>query len=472
MATFRLFKIHLRVPFLTLAIIESLLCIVAVFAAVHIRFGGDLTPQHLADNNLFSPVLSALVFGLVMPMTMLAMGLYQARFRGGISGVLLRSITGFFAGAVILALVYYVFPNLYIGRGVFGIALLLSFIAVTLLRPVFFYYVDKDVLKMRVLVLGAGERASTITQRLRRKVDHRGFDIVGYASVKTDTKVLVDPDKVIQIEGTLLDFCVKHKVDEIVVAPDERRKGLLLDELLDCKLHGVAVIDILSFFEREQGKLPLDIMRPDWLIYSDGFNQGTFRDISKRTFDFIASALILSITWPFMLLAVIGIKLEDGINAPVIYRQVRVGFLGAPFSVLKFRSMSVDAEKDGVAKWATKNDARVTRMGSFMRVTRIDELPQILNVLKGDMSFVGPRPERPEFVESLTGQITNYKERHAVKPGITGWAQVCYPYGASLNDSIQKQEFDLFYIKNHTLFLDILILCQTAEVVLFGKGAR
>ena len=471
MATFRLFKIHLRVPFLTLALIESLLCIAAVFAAVHIRFGGELSAESLARNNVYSPVLSALSFGIIMPVTMMAMGLYQARFRGGISGVLLRSISGFFAGAVFLALLYYVFPSLYIGRGVFGIALLLSFIGVTLLRPLFFYYVEKDVLKMRVLVLGAGERANSITQRLRRKVDHRGFDIVGYAPVKTDSKTLIEENKLIHLDGTLLEFCVENKIDEIVVAPDERRKGLMLNDLLDCKLHGIAVIDILSFFEREQGKLPLDIMRPDWLIYSDGFSKGTLRDISKRTFDIVASLLILAITWPFMLMAIIGIKLEDGFGAPVIYRQVRVGFLGAPFSVLKFRSMTVDAEKNG-AQWASKNDARVTRMGSFMRVTRIDELPQILNVLKGDMSFVGPRPERPEFVENLTEQITNYKERHAVKPGITGWAQVCYPYGASLKDSIQKQEFDLFYIKNHTMFLDVLILCQTAEVVLFGKGAR
>jgi sugar transferase (PEP-CTERM system associated) len=470
-ATFRLFKIHLRVPFLTLALIESLLCIAAVFAAVHIRFGGELSAESLARNNVYSPVLSALSFGIIMPVTMMAMGLYQARFRGGISGVLLRSISGFFAGAVFLALLYYVFPSLYIGRGVFGIALLLSFIGVTLLRPLFFYYVEKDVLKMRVLVLGAGERANSITQRLRRKVDHRGFDIVGYAPVKTDSKTLIEENKLIHLDGTLLEFCVENKIDEIVVAPDERRKGLMLNDLLDCKLHGIAVIDILSFFEREQGKLPLDIMRPDWLIYSDGFSKGTLRDISKRTFDIVASLLILAITWPFMLMAIIGIKLEDGFGAPIIYRQVRVGFLGAPFSVLKFRSMTVDAEKNG-AQWASKNDARVTRMGSFMRVTRIDELPQILNVLKGDMSFVGPRPERPEFVENLTEQITNYKERHAVKPGITGWAQVCYPYGASLKDSIQKQEFDLFYIKNHTMFLDVLILCQTAEVVLFGKGAR
>ena len=472
MATFRLFKIHLRVPFLTLALIESLLCIGAVFAAVYLRFGGQTSAEYLAKFNVGSPVLSALSFGVVMPITMMAMGLYQARFRGGVSGVLLRSVSGFFAGAVFLTLLYYVIPDLFIGRGVFGIALVISFCAVTLLRPLFFYYVDKDILKARVLVLGAGERANSITQRLRRKVDHRGFDIVGFAPAKTDPVTYIDAERLVTIQGTLLDFCVANKVDEIVVAPDERRRGLMLEELLDCKLHGIDVIDILSFFEREQGKLPLDIMRPDWLIYSDGFDQGALRDVSKRIFDIIASALIIAITWPFMLLAYIGIKLEDGLSAPVIYRQIRVGFLGAPFSVLKFRSMGVDAEKDGKAQWASAQDPRVTLMGSFMRKTRIDELPQILNVLRGDMSFVGPRPERPEFVESLKGQITNYKERHAVKPGITGWAQVCYPYGASLKDSIQKQEFDLFYIKNHTLFLDILILCQTAEVVLFGKGAR
>ncbi|MCL4136923.1 UNVERIFIED_CONTAM: hypothetical protein GTU68_038662 [Idotea baltica] len=189
-------------------------------------------------------------------------------------------------------------------------------------------------------------------------------------------------------------------------------------------------------------------------------------------FDMLASGFILLITWPFMLFALIGIKLEDGMSAPIFYGQTRVGHLGEPFQVLKFRSMSVNAERDGVAQWATKNDSRVTAIGKIMRVTRIDELPQILNVLRGDMSFVGPRPERPPFVEELQKEIPYYQERHAVKPGITGWAQVCYPYGASLQDSVQKQEFDLYYIKNHTIFLDLLILCQTAEVVLFGKGAR
>lgn len=464
---------HLRVPFLTLAIIESLLCIASMWAAVYIRFDGVLlTSDNLADYSINSPILSAIIFGLVMPVTMMAMGLYQARFRGGVSGVILRSISGFLSGAVILALIYYLFPSLYMGRGIFAIALIISFVAVSLVRPVFFYYVDKDILKNRILVLGTGNRARAISERLRRKVDRRGFDIVGYVPVAPNQEILLDEHQLVRPKGSLLEYCNQHNINEIVVALDERRDALPLNELIDCKLHGIAIIDILAFFEREQGKLPLDIMRPDCLIYADGFNQGTLRDISKRSFDVLASLLILAITWPFMLFAVIGIKLEEGLNAPVIYNQIRVGFLGKPFSVLKFRSMSVDAEKNGIAQWATKNDSRVTRMGSLMRVTRIDELPQILNVLRGDMSFVGPRPERPEFVEDLTEQINNYKERHAVKPGITGWAQVCYPYGASLTDSIQKQEFDLFYIKNHTLFLDILILCQTAEVVLFGKGAR
>ena len=282
----------------------------------------------------------------------------------------------------------------------------------------------------------------------------------------------VEPGLVLERPESLLEYCTENDIDEIVVAMDEKRNSKPLDALLRCKINGIEISDILGFFEREQGKIPLDIMRPDWLIYSDGFEKSALKGVMKRSFDIIASMLILAITWPFMLFAFLAIKIEDGWDAPVIYQQDRVGLLGQSFPVLKFRSMSVNAEKAGVAQWATKNDSRVTKVGAFMRTTRIDELPQILNVLRGDMSFVGPRPERPQFVEELGNQIPYYHERHAVKPGITGWAQVCYPYGASINDSIQKQEFDLYYIKNHTIFLDILILAQTAEVVLFGKGAR
>ena len=470
MATFKFFKMHLRVPFLLLALIEFCVCVAAVYVSVYVRFDGQLLTDIESIN---SPVVTSVLFGLVMPTTMMAMGLYQSRFRGGVLGVFLRSIIGFLCGAAVLGLMYYLIPSLYLGRGVFALALIVAFFMVGTIRPMFFYYVDRDILKIRILVLGAGEKAASIHRRLRRRVDRRGFRVVGYFPLTTDTSIAVDSAMVVDLgDRRLLDYCIEHAVDEIVVAADERRNGMPLDELLRCKLHGIDVIDLLGFFEREQGKLPLDILRPDWLIYSDGFDSGTVRDVSKRTFDILASVLILLITWPFMLFAVLAIKLEDGVDAPIFYGQTRVGHLSAPFQVLKFRSMSVNAEKDGVAQWATKNDARVTRVGQIMRVTRIDELPQILNVLRGDMSFVGPRPERPQFVDELEKEIPYYQERHAVKPGITGWAQVCYPYGASIEDSVQKQEYDLYYIKNHTIFLDMLILCQTAEVVLFGKGAR
>ena len=470
MGTLKFFKMHLRVPFLLLAALEFGICVLAVYVAVYVRFEGGELESAFSQH---SPLAPSLLFGLVMPVTMMAMGLYQSRFRGGILGVFLRSVVGFACGAALLALLFYLVPSIYLGRGVFALAIVVAFFMIGTIRPLFFYYVDRDLLKLRVLVLGAGERAQTIHRRLRRRVDRRGFRIVGHQPLPTDRKRAVDSSLLVERANlTLLEWCIEHDVDEIVVAADERRDGLPLAELLECKLHGLDVVELLSFFEREQGKLPLDILRPDWLIYSEGFERGALRDVMKRLFDIVASVAILAITWPFMLLAALAIKIEDGPRAPVFYRQVRTGFLGAPFDVLKFRSMSVDAEKEGVARWATENDSRVTRVGQLIRKTRVDELPQILNVLRGDMSFVGPRPERPQFVEQLIESIPYYRERHAVKPGITGWAQVCYPYGASLGDSIQKQEFDLYYIKNHTIFLDMLILCQTAEVVLFGKGAR
>ena len=467
--TLRLFKMHLRVPFLLLALLEFCICIAAVHVAVYVRYETWLGEVQ----DIRSPWLSATLFAIVMPVAMMAMGLYQSRFRGGVLGVFLRSVIGFVAGGVFLALVFYLVPVLYFGRGVFALAVLIAFFMVGTIRPMFFYYVDRDLLKVRSLVLGAGDKAASIGRRLRRRVDRRGFKIVGFVALPTDRGVAVDDAELVELGNrTLLEYCLDQDVDEIVVAADERRGAMPIEQLLEAKLHGLEVIDLLSFFEREQGKLPLDILRPDWLIYSDGFERGVGRDLVKRAFDIAASALILLLAWPLMIGCAVAIKLEDGARAPVFYRQIRTGFLGRPFGVLKFRSMAVDAERAGGAQWATKNDSRVTRVGAVIRQSRIDELPQILNVLRGDMSFVGPRPERPHFVEQLQEQIPYYRERHAVKPGITGWAQVCYPYGASLRDSVQKQEFDLFYIKNHTIFLDLLILSQTVEVVCFRTGAR
>jgi len=225
-----------------------------------------------------------------------------------------------------------------------------------------------------------------------------------------------------------------------------------------------------SFFERQTGQIQLESLNASWMIFSDGFHRSPMKDIVKRIFDVTASSLLLLLTLPVFVLTALLIWLESG--SPILYRQERVGENGRIFNVLKFRSMRKDAERDGVPQWAKKQDARVTRVGKVIRLLRIDELPQIFNVLRGDMSFVGPRPERPYFVDELTKKISYYPSRHTVKPGITGWAQIRYPYGATVEDAVQKLQYDLYYVKNHTLFLDLIVLIQTAQVVLFGKGAR
>jgi sugar transferase (PEP-CTERM system associated) len=262
------------------------------------------------------------------------------------------------------------------------------------------------------------------------------------------------------------------EVDEIVIAMDDRRREFPVRELLDCRLNGIEVIDIVSFLERETGRVHVDVLNPSWIIFAAGFRRDALRQASKRAFDLLASLALVLLTWPFMLLTAIAIMFEDGPRAPLLYRQRRVGLDGKDFHVLKFRSMRVDAEGDGKARWATGSDDRVTRVGRVIRKVRIDELPQIFNVLRGDMSFVGPRPERPEFVSQLAESIPYYEERHCAKPGITGWAQICYPYGASEKDSLEKLQYDLYYVKNQSLLFDLMILLQTVEVVLLGKGGR
>jgi sugar transferase (PEP-CTERM system associated) len=244
-----------------------------------------------------------------------------------------------------------------------------------------------------------------------------------------------------------------------------------MHELLECRLAGIDILELPSFLERETGKVRLDVLNPSWIIFGDGFSASPVTRVFERGFDLVASFGLLVVALPVMLIAALGIKLEEGLAAPVFYRQRRVGRHGEIFEVLKFRSMRVDAEIAG-AQYATKNDPRVTRLGGIMRKTRVDELPQLLNVLRGDMSFVGPRPERPEFVSELEERIPYYRERHAVKPGITGWAQLCYPYGSSERDTVEKLQYDLYYIKNRSLLFDLAILMQTVEVVLWGKGAR
>jgi sugar transferase (PEP-CTERM system associated) len=271
--------------------------------------------------------------------------------------------------------------------------------------------------------------------------------------------------------GALKRSVEELRVSEIVVAVRERRGGVLpLRQLLDSKLQGIKVMDLQSFYEREQGILRIDSMRASWMIFGDGFGHGITRDVIKRFFDVFVSMALIVATLPLLVIAMVAIVLESG--WPILYSQERVGQGGRRFFIYKLRTMRQDAEADGTPRWAGVGDKRVTRIGAVLRKTRIDELPQLWNVLKGDMSFVGPRPERPFFVEQLTERIPFYDVRHSVKPGVTGWAQVRYPYGASIDDGMFKLQYDLYYVKNHSLFLDLMILVETLQVVLLGKGAR
>ena len=321
----------------------------------------------------------------------------------------------------------------------------------------------------RILVFGVGTEAAKVTASLNQ--EDSTIQVVGFYPGPMCKEIVVPEDRVLPRTMPLADTAVLHQVDEIVVAIDDRRGGRLpLRELLDCRVSGILVLDMSSHFERMLGQIRLDALRAGWLIFGDGFRQGVRRSFIKRGFDIIAATTLLVIFSPLMLITALLIFLEDG--APVLYRQERVGLNGRLFNVIKFRSMRRDAESDGKPRWATANDDRTTRVGRFIRKVRIDELPQLFCVLNGSMSMVGPRPERAFFVDQLTKEIPFYAIRHSVKPGVTGWAQVRYHYGASVEDAVQKLQYDLYYVKNHTLLLDMVVIFETVGVVLGGKGAQ
>ncbi|MDH3355050.1 MAG: TIGR03013 family PEP-CTERM/XrtA system glycosyltransferase [Chromatiales bacterium] len=460
----RIFRHYIPTAFVLLGVIETLVLVLSVYLGSWLRFlGSEVT---LAFDGL--SLGKALLFAVLMLSSMTFMGLYQRHLREGVAAALLRVGAGLVIGLVLLSILFYVIPEIALGRGEFALSFLVALSAVVLIRFVFVRFVDDDTGNRRILVLGVGNRAMAINNLLRRKTDQRGFSIVGYVKFPGD-RALVE-DNVIQHDVTLLELAIKYQIDEIVVAIEDRRKSFPMHEIVDCRMSGVDVVDLLTFFERQTGKVMIDILNPSWLVFSDGFKYGVLRVYSKRLFDIVASLLLLLISLPAIIATVIAIYLED--RGPVLYRQVRVGENWKLFQVLKFRSMRVDAESDGQAKFASKDDTRITRVGDVIRKLRVDELPQIINVLRGDMSFVGPRPERPVFVEQLSENIDYYSERHRVKPGITGWAQICYPYGDSEKDSYEKLQFDLYYVKNYSLFLDLIILFQTAGAVLWGKGGR
>jgi sugar transferase (PEP-CTERM system associated) len=463
----RLLGHHIPLSMAMLAVLEIAAVFGGLIGARFLRF--HWSPDAV-DYDLGPIWARGLLFTATTFASTMAFGLYSERQRARTVGILVRVVASVGSGVAIAALGFYLFPHLWIGRSVLLIAGLLVIALMLLLRLGFSRFVDPTTFKRRVLVYGTGQRAKPIAG-LRRSSDQRGFVLVGFVQPPGE-ELSLPQTRVVPGEGMLLEKCGRHEVDEIVVAMDERRQGFPIRELLDCRLAGIDVTDLSTFLERETGRVRLDVLNPSWLIFGEGFKRGSFRLQSARVLDLLAASALFVLTCPLMVATVLAIKLEDGLRSPVFYQQERVGFGGRIFKLLKFRSMRVDAEAAGQPVWAQKKDARVTRIGSVIRKLRIDELPQILNVLKGEMGLVGPRPERPQFVSQLAEKIPYYIERLSVKPGITGWAQLCYPYGSSEQDALEKLQYDLYYIKNSNLWFDIFILAQTLEVVVMGKGAR
>jgi sugar transferase (PEP-CTERM system associated) len=345
-----------------------------------------------------------------------------------------------------------------------------SFLVILTTRLLFVKLVDLQLLQKNILILGTGRKAEKL-ETFMLQHENKNFVHLRFASV-ADEEILVPREKIVfyrNLSNISLNDAIKHHhIDELVVASDDRR-GLPIDAILACKLAGMRVTEYLAFYEREAGRVDLDALQPSWLVFSDGFSLKWWDVAIKRTFDVVVSLLFLAFTLPITLITAVLVRLDS--PGPIFYRQERVGQNGQTFTLMKFRSMRTDAESSG-PQWAAQNDNRITRIGEFIRQTRIDEIPQIINVLRGDMSFIGPRPERPFFVDSLSRHVPYYRERHRMKPGITGWAQINYPYGASIADAKEKMSYDLYYLKNFTIFLDVLILLQTARVVLWPAGVR
>jgi sugar transferase (PEP-CTERM system associated) len=464
----RLFDSHVhRLALLVLA--EAAVLVLSFYGAIHVRFAGFSSTITAFEATVGSVWPRALLVVGVFLLSLAALGLYQLSQRAGFRGVLARLLMALLLGEAALGVVFYVAPSVFVGRGVTVLVGAIAFFGLALTRYVFLRLVDEEVFKRRVLVWGAGTRAHSIGKRLRRRTDQRGFRVVGYIRAPGD-RPDVPEGLVLHSDGDLVRLALRNKIEEIVVAMDDRRAGFPAAELLECRLRGIHVSDLVTFLERESGRVNVELIHPSWLIFSSGFRCHFFRLASKRLFDVTVSLGILIAASPIALLTALAIYLED--RGPVLYRQLRMGQNGRPFTIFKFRSMRVDAESDGQAVWASLNDRRATRVGALIRRLRIDELPQILNVLLGHMSFVGPRPERPQFVAQLAREIPFYPERHFVKPGITGWAQVRYSYGSSRKDAQEKLEYDLYYVKHQSLAFDLMVLLQTVEIVLFRLGSR
>ena len=460
----RLFKHYVPYAVLLLGVVDAVLLLVSAELGWVIRahqIGMLIEPMVTRLPQLFA-------FVAALQVALIAVGAYGVASFLSLRFAAARLAVAILLGVAFLSILFFLIPPLALWRSNLAYATLIAATLLVLVRALLGRTLGGDTFKRRIVILGAGHRAAriaTLAAQPGAKVVVAAFVAMGEASPAVARAV--PRDAIPNLAG----FVVDHNASEVVLALEERRNALPLKDLLRVKTTGVTVSDISTFLERETGRIDLHSVSPSWLIFSDGFASGRMlSSVFKRAFDVTASALLLMLALPVILVAAVAIKLESA--GPAFYRQRRVGLYNQCFEIPKLRSMRQDAEAAGHAVWAEKDDPRITRIGRFIRKVRIDELPQAWSVLKGEMSFVGPRPERPQFVDQLEQQLPYYAERHMVKPGITGWAQINYPYGASIEDARHKLEYDLYYAKNYSPFLDLLILLQTLRVVLWPSGAR
>ena len=371
------------------------------------------------------------------------------------------------AALLMLSLFYYIVPLAMIGRGYLSLTLGVYGIQQFVLRRGLLEFGRLPGFAQRVLILGVGPLAETMEQAMGLSRDN--YVLAGFVQPENDV-MTVPADLVVGRVEDIRELATRHRATELVVSLSERRGVLPVRELLKCKLSGINVLDAPCFYEKMAGKLLVEDIQPSWFIYSNGFRNTPFRRFFKRILDVACSLFGILVALPLFPLVALAVKLDS--PGPALFKQKRVGERGREFFILKYRTMCQDAEKKTGAVWATENDPRITRIGGFLRKTRLDEIPQLFNVLRGDMSFVGPRPERQEFVSKLSETIPYYNKRHFIKPGVTGWAQICYPYGASEEDALEKLRYDLYYIKNYSILLDLSIILETVKTVIYGRGGR
>ncbi|HMQ03342.1 MAG TPA: TIGR03013 family PEP-CTERM/XrtA system glycosyltransferase [Pyrinomonadaceae bacterium] len=446
----------------------------AIVLALYLRLGWTGAEFQILQNNALTKALLAASICLV---TMYLYDLYDYSVMHHRREMLLRLIQATGISWTILAITYYLIPPLMIGRGTLIYSVVFTLVLLLIWRLLIHYLTGHPELGERVLILGAGKAAADTANVVSKRRD-AGYRIAGFVSVPgmengdaPRSKKELGEVMILGTSNELEQIVHEKKIDRIVVALAQRRGNFPTDSLLRMSLESsVDIEECASFYERVTGQVHLEMLRPSWLIFS-GKERNTrlllsFRRVINRVL--ALTGLVLSL--PVVLVTAIIVKLES--EGPVFYRQKRVGKNGNTFELLKFRSMKHDAEADGKPVWATSDDARVTRFGKFIRKVRIDEIPQFWNILKGEMSFIGPRPERPHFVSELAEQIPFYEHRHLLAPGLTGWAQIKYPYGASVEDARQKLQYDLYYIKNQSLALDAIIIFETVKTVIFGRGGR